>query len=146
MYSNSRTSPLPLGSAAFLLHVPMYVANNAECSINSMANLCIPASLLITSFLICCCSSEEVYYVTPSESLSTQCPDNPCHTLHYYVERGNYYFQFTYDCTFQFLPGNHTLEADEIILIRNVTNLEVETQALSSALGQRDCISCSQAK
>ena len=60
--------------------------------------------------------------MTPSEFLSTQCPDNPCHTLQHYVERGNYYFRFTSDCTFQFLPGNHTLEADEIVVIHDVTN------------------------
>ena len=84
-----------------------------------MANLCI---LLIASFLICYCSSEAIHYVAPNESLSTQCPDHPCHTLQYYVEHGNNYFQLAPDNTFHFLSGIHILRADEIVLIYNVTN------------------------
>ena len=84
-----------------------------------MSNLYI---LLIASFLISYCSSKAIYYVTPSESLSTRCPDHPCHTLQYYMEHGNNYFQFASDYAFHFLSGIHTLRADEIVSIYNVAN------------------------
>ena len=72
--------------------------------------------------------------MTPSESLSTQCPDNPCHTLQHYVEHGNYYFQLASDCTFQFLPGNHILSADEIVFIRYVTNFALSGSGNTSVI------------
>ena len=51
---------------------------------------------------------------------NTPCPpEEPCHTLSHYVEHADQYF--TSNTTFQFLPGNHTLEKPAFV--ENVTNL-----------------------
>lgn len=47
---------------------------------------------LIINALFVTTADGVVYYVTPMESLSSECPEQPCQTMEYYFNHGNIYF------------------------------------------------------
>ena len=86
---------------------------------------------ILLLFLLPSCLAEHVYYVRPTGSMVTPCPDTPCLPLDQYIQ-DNY---FTTDSQFLFLPGNHSLN----------TSLSIRAAANISFRGNRSVvISCSQ--
>ncbi len=70
-------------------------------------------------------------YVKPTQD--TRCPGNPCLTLSEYAQNARHYF--TSNSTFDFLPGNHSLNTD--ITIVNVSGISLlgernDTQQIST--------------
>ena len=61
----------------------------------------------------------EISYVRTTVSPSSDCPHQPCLTLHQYTQTKN----FTTGMTLQFLPGNHTLQESTLNMtsISNIT-------------------------
>ena len=58
-------------------------------------------------FLMPLTLAQTVHYVKPDDSISLNCPGQPCLTLDQYTQQAATYF--TTGSTFLFLPGNHTL-------------------------------------
>ena len=66
----------------------------------------IVTGVLLVSLSSCVSTAPSVYYVKPTPD--TKCPGNPCFTLSEYAQNASQYF--TSSGTFDFLPGNHTLD------------------------------------
>ena len=87
-------------------------------------------TVIVTGFLLlvllssCLSTAPSTYYVKPTPD--TKCPGNPCFTLSEYAQNVSHYF--TSSGTFDFLPGNHTL--DRSIPIYKVSSV--------SFLGEQD--------
>ena len=62
--------------------------------------------VLLVSLSSCLSTAPSVYYVKPTPD--TKCPGSPCFTLSEYAQNASQYF--TSSSTFDFLPGNHTLD------------------------------------
>ena len=63
--------------------------------------------------------AQDIHYVKTTDSPSSDCPHQPCFTLHQYTQTNN----FTTGTTLQFLPGNHTLQKSMLNLtsVSNIT-------------------------
>ena len=88
--------------------------------------LIIAEVFLVVSLFSCLSSSASVYYVKPMPD--TKCSGNPCFTLSEYAQNASQYF--TSNGTFDFLPGNHTLD-------RDITAFNVSSVSLSF-IGERN--------
>ncbi len=89
-----------------------------------MVNSCIFQFLLVAILLgvcIVCCRADIIYHVTPNSSASCHEATHECHTLLFYVQNARQYF--VSDTRFIFLPGNHSLDVGELVLIQNEANL-----------------------
>ena len=75
--------------------------------------------LLVASLSSCLSSAASVYYVKPTPD--TECPGNPCFTLSEYAQNVSQYF--TSNGTFEFLPGNHSLDRD--ITVFDVSSVSI---------------------
>ena len=75
--------------------------------------------LLVASLCFCLSSAASVYYVKPTPD--TECPGNPCFTLSEYAQNVSQYF--TSNGTFEFLPGNHSLDRD--ITVFDVSSVSI---------------------
>ena len=60
----------------------------------------------------------EIYYVRATDSPPSDCPHQPCLTLHQYTRTK----KFTSGTTLQLLPGNHTLQ-ESILNLTSVSNV-----------------------
>ena len=67
----------------------------------------VPLVLVLSSMLLPMTLTQTVHYVKPDDSISLNCPGQPCLTLDQYTQQAATYF--TTGSTFLFLPGNHTL-------------------------------------
>ena len=66
---------------------------------------------LIMNVLLIVVADAVVYYVTPKESLNSECPDQPCQTMEHYFNHSDHYFgSKKINVTMKVLQGNHTLE------------------------------------
>ena len=74
---------------------------------------------LLFSTRTCSSGVAPVYYVKPTPD--TKCPGNPCFTLSEYAQNASQYF--TSNGTFDFLPGNHSLDRD--ITVFNVSSVSL---------------------
>ena len=65
---------------------------------------------LIINALFVATADAIVYYVTPTEPPSSECPSQPCQTMEHYFNNGYMYFgRNKVNVTMKFLHGNHTL-------------------------------------
>ena len=62
--------------------------------------------------------AQDIYYVRTTAGSPSDCPHQPCLTLHQYTQTSN----FTTGTTLLFLPGNHTLQ-DSILNLTSVSNV-----------------------
>ena len=69
------------------------------------------------------------YFVTPNGD--TPCPQQPCHTLSYYLENTTQYF--TSNTRINFLHGVHNIKKSGVFLIKNVANLTLTGYTVSSS-------------
>ena len=72
--------------------------------------------------------SPEVYYVRPTDSPPSDCPHQPCLTLHQYTQTNN----FTTGTTLQFLSGNHTLQ-ESVLNLTSVSNVTLKQEFESNS-------------
>ena len=78
----------------------------------------------ITAFLLLTSSHCHVYYV--KEPNGAGCPDNSadCHELAFYTNQTDRYF--TSNTIFYFLEGTHVLEENELVIVRETSNLTLQ--------------------
>ena len=76
---------------------------------------------LLPALLLPVCVAENVYYVTPNSE--TACPSTPCHNLSYYTGFPQQWMYFRSNTTFQFLPGTHILDTDQLVHISSENNI-----------------------
>ena len=77
----------------------------------------------IAAFLLLTSSQCHVYYV--KEPDGTGCPTNTtCHELAFYTNQSDQYF--TNDTIIYFLEGTHVLEENELVIIRETSNLTLQ--------------------
>ena len=67
------------------------------------------------------------YYVRTTDSPPSDCPHQPCLTLHQYTQTNN----FTTGTTLQFLPGNHTLQ-ESLLNLTSISNVTMRRRESNS--------------
>ena len=68
---------------------------------------------LVVIILLILPSDTHVYYVTPTNSLRSECPGQPCETLDHYFKKGDRYFSRSkVNVMMKFLLGIHNLSSN----------------------------------
>ena len=83
-----------------------------------MVKMILLGTLLLQMLVFGVSTPPEIYYVRTTDSPPSDCPHQPCLTLHQYTQTNN----FTTGTTLQFLPGNHTLQ-ESVLNLTSVSNI-----------------------